>query len=60
MAGAGRYPPEFPLEGATCNLSFLREQQHVSCDTIDSGCNGEPMNNSFAFDKKSTRRQTSL
>ena len=40
------------LEGgwflATGNLLPLSEQQLVNCDTVDSGCTGELMNNDFA------------
>ena len=33
-------------------VETLSEQQLVDCNTVDSACNDELMNNSFAFDKK--------
>ena len=44
------------LEGAwflaTNNLLPSSEQQLVKCDTVDSGCNGELMDNASASAKK--------
>ena len=44
------------LEGAwflpTDNLLPSSEQQLINCDTVDSGCNGELMDNASASAKK--------
>ena len=47
------FRPQVPSK-VTGTLSPLSKQQLLNCDTVDSGRNGELLNNGFASDKKST------
>ena len=44
-----RYLPEGARFIAISNVSPLSEQQLVECDVVDSGCNGELMDNALTF-----------